>query len=48
MRAKAGRIVVIGSITAHMGNALQFGYGAAKAGLEGLARSMARIARTKL
>jgi len=37
-----GRIVHIGSITAHMGNALQFGYGAAKAGLEGLTRSMAR------
>jgi NAD(P)-dependent dehydrogenase (short-subunit alcohol dehydrogenase family) len=37
-----GRIVHIGSVTATLGNAMQVGYGAAKAGLFGLTRSMAR------
>lgn len=37
-----GRIVHIGSCTAKLGNARQVGYGAAKAGLTGLTRSMAR------
>lgn len=37
-----GRIVNIGSITAAMGNPVQAGYGAAKAGLIGFTRSLAR------
>jgi acetoacetyl-CoA reductase/3-oxoacyl-[acyl-carrier protein] reductase len=42
-----GRIVFINSITATMGNAAQAGYGAAKAGLFGLARSLARSVARK-
>lgn len=42
-----GRIVHIGSITATMGNPVEFGYGAAKAGLDGLTRSMARALAKK-
>jgi acetoacetyl-CoA reductase/3-oxoacyl-[acyl-carrier protein] reductase len=42
-----GRIVFINSITATMGNASQAGYGAAKAGLFGLARSLARSVARK-
>jgi acetoacetyl-CoA reductase/3-oxoacyl-[acyl-carrier protein] reductase len=38
----AGRIVNIGSITASMGSPVQIAYGAAKAGLVGLTRSLAR------
>jgi NAD(P)-dependent dehydrogenase (short-subunit alcohol dehydrogenase family) len=37
-----GRIVNIGSVTAAMGNPVEAGYGAAKAGLLGLTRSLAR------
>jgi NAD(P)-dependent dehydrogenase (short-subunit alcohol dehydrogenase family) len=37
-----GRIVNVGSITAAMGNPVEAGYGAAKAGLLGLTRSLAR------
>ena len=37
-----GRIVNIGSVTAVMGSAVEAGYGAAKAGLLGLSRSLAR------
>jgi acetoacetyl-CoA reductase/3-oxoacyl-[acyl-carrier protein] reductase len=42
-----GRIVFIGSITAMMGNPVEVGYGAAKAGLVGLTRSMARSVARK-
>jgi NAD(P)-dependent dehydrogenase (short-subunit alcohol dehydrogenase family) len=38
----SGRIVNIGSVTAAMGNPVEAGYGAAKAGLLGLTRSLAR------
>jgi len=37
-----GRIVNVSSVTAFMGNASEAGYGAAKAGLLGLTRSLAR------
>lgn len=37
-----GRIVNISSVTALMGNPVEAGYGAAKAGLHGLSRSLAR------
>ena len=43
----SGRIVLIGSISATMGNANQAGYCAAKAGLSGLARSLARSVARK-
>jgi NAD(P)-dependent dehydrogenase (short-subunit alcohol dehydrogenase family) len=38
----SGRIVNIGSVTGAMGNPVEAGYGAAKAGLLGLTRSLAR------
>jgi acetoacetyl-CoA reductase/3-oxoacyl-[acyl-carrier protein] reductase len=38
----SGRIVNVGSVTAAMGNPVEAGYGAAKAGLLGLTRSLAR------
>jgi 3-oxoacyl-[acyl-carrier protein] reductase len=41
MKQRAGRIVLIGSVVATTGNAGQANYCAAKAGLEGLARSAA-------
>jgi NAD(P)-dependent dehydrogenase (short-subunit alcohol dehydrogenase family) len=37
-----GRIVMVSSVTAVMGNNVEAGYGAAKAGLHGLVRSLAR------
>lgn len=37
-----GRIVMVSSVTAVMGNPVEAGYGAAKAGLFGLSRSLAR------
>ena len=37
-----GRIVLVSSVTASMGSAVEAGYGAAKAGLFGLSRSLAR------
>jgi NAD(P)-dependent dehydrogenase (short-subunit alcohol dehydrogenase family) len=40
--ARFGRIVNIGSVTAAMGSAFQIDYAAAKAGLGGLTRSLAR------
>jgi NAD(P)-dependent dehydrogenase (short-subunit alcohol dehydrogenase family) len=40
--AKFGRIVNISSVTAIMGNPVEAGYGAAKAGLLGFTRSLAR------
>lgn len=43
----SGRIVFIGSISATMGVAAQAGYCAAKAGLEGLSRSLARSVARK-
>ena len=42
MRARWGRIVNIGSVVGRMGNAGQSNYAAAKAGIEGFARAMAR------
>ena len=42
MRARYGRIVNVSSVIAAMGNAGQTGYAAAKAGLEGFTRSLAR------
>jgi acetoacetyl-CoA reductase/3-oxoacyl-[acyl-carrier protein] reductase len=42
-----GRIVNIGSVTAWMGNPIEAGYGAAKAGLLGLTRSLARAVARK-
>ena len=42
-----GRIVNVGSVTAAMGNAVEAGYGAAKAGLLGLTRSLARAVARK-
>jgi 3-oxoacyl-[acyl-carrier protein] reductase len=41
MRARAGRIINIGSVVAQMGNAGQANYVAAKAGLVGLTKAMA-------
>ena len=41
-KARFGRIVNIGSVIGSMGNAGQVNYGAAKAGLEGFSRSLAR------
>jgi NAD(P)-dependent dehydrogenase (short-subunit alcohol dehydrogenase family) len=43
----SGRIVNIGSVTAAMGNPVEAGYGAAKAGLVGLTRSLARAVARK-
>lgn len=42
MKARTGRIVNIGSVVGQMGNAGQVNYSAAKAGLLGFTRSMAR------
>ncbi len=42
MKARKGRIINIGSVVASAGNAGQANYCAAKAGLEGLTRSLAR------
>jgi NAD(P)-dependent dehydrogenase (short-subunit alcohol dehydrogenase family) len=42
-----GRIVNVGSVTAWMGNPVEAGYGAAKAGLLGLTRSLARAVARK-
>ena len=42
-----GRIVNVGSVTAAMGSAVEAGYGAAKAGLLGLTRSLARAVARK-
>jgi acetoacetyl-CoA reductase/3-oxoacyl-[acyl-carrier protein] reductase len=42
-----GRIVNIGSVTGVMGNPVEAGYGAAKAGLLGLTRSLARAVARK-
>ena len=42
-----GRIVNIGSVTGAMGNPVEAGYGAAKAGLLGLTRSLARAVARK-
>ena len=47
MTARIGRIVNIGSVTAAMGNPVEAGYGAAKAGLLGLTRSLARAVARK-
>ena len=42
MRARAGRIILMSSVAAYVGNPGQANYAAAKAGMIGLARSMAR------
>ena len=42
VRARSGRIVLVSSVVALMGNPGQTNYGAAKAGLVGFARSLAR------
>ncbi len=42
-----GRIVNVGSVTAAMGSPVEIGYGAAKAGLVGLTRSLARAVARK-
>lgn len=42
IRAKTGRIIFIGSVVAALGSAGQTNYAASKAGLVGLARSLAR------
>ena len=42
MRARWGRVVNIGSVVGHMGNAGQTNYAAAKAGIEGFTRALAR------
>lgn len=42
MKARSGRIISISSVIGMMGNAGQANYGAAKAGMEGFSRSLAR------
>lgn len=42
MRARWGRVIFLSSVVAHLGSAGQANYAAAKSGLVGLARSMAR------
>lgn len=42
MRAKEGRIISISSVVASIGNAGQTNYAAAKAGVEGMSRALAR------
>lgn len=42
IKQRSGRIVNISSVTALMGSPVEAGYGAAKAGLHGLSRSLAR------
>jgi 3-oxoacyl-[acyl-carrier protein] reductase len=42
MRAKGGRIIHVTSIVGHMGNPGQANYAAAKAGVSGMSRSLAR------
>jgi 3-oxoacyl-[acyl-carrier protein] reductase len=42
MKARSGRIINISSVVASLGNAGQANYAAAKAGLEGLTRALAR------
>ncbi len=42
MATRWGRIIAVSSVTARMGNRGQVNYGAAKAGLEGAVRSLAR------
>jgi len=42
MKARSGRIISISSVVAGMGNAGQVNYAAAKAGMEGFSRSLAR------
>jgi 3-oxoacyl-[acyl-carrier protein] reductase len=47
MRAKQGRIILMSSVAAYVGNPGQANYAAAKAGLIGLSRSMARELATR-
>lgn len=47
MRARWGRVVNIGSVVGRMGNAGQTNYAAAKAGIEGFTRALAREVGTR-
>ncbi len=47
LRAHYGRIVNISSVASHLGNVGQTAYAAAKAGIEGLTRSLAREVATR-
>lgn len=47
LRARYGRIVNLSSAAAHLGNAGQTAYAAAKAGVEGFTRSLAREVATR-
>jgi NAD(P)-dependent dehydrogenase (short-subunit alcohol dehydrogenase family) len=44
---RSGRVVLVSSVTALMGNPVEAGYAAAKAGLHGLSRSLARSVARK-
>lgn len=47
VKQRSGRIVLVSSVTAAMGNPVEAGYAAAKAGLHGLSRSLARSVARK-
>jgi 3-oxoacyl-[acyl-carrier protein] reductase len=47
MKARAGRIINISSVIAHTGNAGQVNYAAAKGGMEGFTKALAREVATR-